>query len=59
MKSVKIDLLEQLADSLTEMIGYADDGALNRNDPDFADFFNKVDQAKKVLEKLCKILEKN
>jgi len=39
------DVLQKLVSSLDTMIGYADDGALDRGDPDYEEFFNDIDSA--------------
>lgn len=45
-------LLAEIITSLGNMIDYADDGMVNRNDPDFAHFFEEVDGARNLLDKL-------
>ena len=49
---IDISLLEKISYCLDCMIGYADDGTLNKNDPDFEYFFKKVDEAKRTLQEL-------
>lgn len=51
------DFLERIYDSLSEMIGYADDGMISRNDPEFSEFFASVDTAREVLEEVGNRLE--
>lgn len=46
------DLLQNAIDSLNELIMYADDGSLNRNDPDYSDFFKALDKAQETVEAL-------
>ncbi len=50
--SMSVDMLEKVMSSLDSMISYADDGMVDRDDPDFAFFYGKVDEAREVLEKL-------
>jgi hypothetical protein len=47
--SIPLDLFDNLVESLSSMKSYADDGMLDRNDPEYSDFFNAVDQAESVL----------
>lgn len=39
------DVLQKLVSSLDTMIGYADDGTLDRGDSDYKEFFNDIDSA--------------
>ena len=50
--SMSVDMLEKIMNSLDTMINYADDGMVDRDDPDFDFFYGKVDEAREVLEKL-------
>ena len=51
------DFLYDLYGSLQAMINYADDGMIDRRDPDFKVFFDDVDKAYADLRELDKILE--
>lgn len=53
---IDIGLLERISYCLDCMIGYADDGMLSRNDPEFEYFFKKVDEAKTTLQELNKMI---
>ena len=59
MIEVKKEFLENLYDSLADMTNYADDGGLNRNDSDYKEFFESVDNARNMLEKLDSVLYRN
>lgn len=50
--TISMDMLERILEDLGNMLNYADDGMLDRNDPEFADFFRRVDQAQETLDKL-------
>jgi hypothetical protein len=49
------DMLGKIIDSLSSMINYADDGAIPRDDEDYKDFFESVDEACDILDKLNEI----
>lgn len=51
------ELLEKIINSLSEMINYADDGMVSRDDPDFEEFYEKVDNANKLLNELTALYE--
>lgn len=51
------ELLESIIDSLYYMIDYADDGVASRQDPNFKDFYDKVDKARELLNELNNMLE--
>ena len=51
------ELLERIIDSLYDMTNYADDGIVSRNDPDFKDFYDRVDKARELLNELNNMLE--
>ena len=46
------EFLEKVAECLSNMIGYADDGVISRGDSDFKTFFDDIDEAKEILNKL-------
>lgn len=46
------EFLKEVADCLSDMIDFADDGALDRNDLSYAYFFEKVEYARDVLKEL-------
>lgn len=46
------DLLQNAIDSLNDLIMYADDGSLNRDDPDYSDFFKALDKAQETVDAL-------
>lgn len=46
------ELLDEVIESLANMIYYADDGAVSRMDPDFQEFYDKVDKARALLKRL-------
>ena len=50
------DFLNEIYDALSEMKNYADDGMCDRNDPEFSEFFESVDNATRILKKLDTIL---
>lgn len=50
--TVDTALLAEIITSLGNMIDYADDGMIDRNDPDFTQFFEEVDRARNLLDKL-------
>lgn len=50
--TVDTALLAEIITSLENMIDYADDGMIDRNDPDFTQFFEEVDRARNLLDKL-------
>lgn len=51
------ELLERIIDSLYDMTNYADDGIVSRYDPDFKDFYDRVDKARELLNELNNMLE--
>lgn len=57
MMTLSKDFIREITDSLTQMRDYADDGMLDRDDPDYQDFFEALDNADAVLEKLNRIIE--
>ena len=59
MPKIEVDkaFLYDLFESLQNMIQYADDGMLDRRDPDFKVFFDDVDTAYANLKQLDSILE--
>ena len=57
MVNIDIELLNDLIDSLSEMIGYADDGIISRGDPEYKDFFDAIDKANEVCRKANEVLE--
>lgn len=52
-------MMADVIESLDAMIGYADDGSLDRSDEDFKCFFKEVDEARNLLNKLDKIYTKH
>ena len=52
------DLLQNAIDSLNDLIMYADDGSLNRDDPEYSDFFKALDKAKEVVSELNNAFDK-
>ena len=54
--NITIDFLEDILHSLESMKYYADDGIVSRNDPDFKEFYNEVDQAQVVIDKINELL---
>lgn len=50
--NINIDLLENVLDSLIDMTNYADDGVVSRYDPEFKEFYEKVDKARELITKL-------
>lgn len=50
--TISLEMLERILEDLANMIMYADDGMLDRYDPEFADFFARVDKAQETLDKL-------
>ena len=61
MRKIEIDkdFLYDLYGSLQAMIRYADDGMLDRRDPDFKIFFDDVDKAYANLKQLDSILDED
>lgn len=57
MVSMPLSLINDLTDSLASMTDYADDGMLNRNDPEYKDFFEAVDKARETLEQSNKYVD--
>lgn len=51
------ELLGKVIDSLYEITNYADDGQVSRYDKDYKEFYNAIDNARELLEKLNKIYE--
>lgn len=51
------ELFERIIDSLYYMTDYADDGVVSRQDPDFKDFYDRVDKARELLNELNDMLE--
>jgi flagellin-specific chaperone FliS len=51
------EFIESIIDSLSEMIGFADDGNISRYDKEYSYFFEQIDKANKIIEKLNKLLE--
>lgn len=51
------ELFERIIDSLYYMIDYADDGNVSRQDPNFKEFYDKVDKARELLTELNNMLE--
>lgn len=51
------ELLEKIIDSLSEMINYVNDGMVSRDDPDFKEFYEKVDNANELLNELTALYE--
>lgn len=51
------ELISNALVSLDLMIDYADDGMLDRNDPDFKDFFKAVDEARENWKILDRAIE--
>lgn len=58
MPKIEVDeeFLFDLSTALQSMTNYADDGMLNRNDPEFKEFFDEVDRAREILTKLDTLL---
>lgn len=46
------DFLVEVSNSLEEMITYADDGNCDRRDETFKEYFDSLDSARFILEKL-------
>lgn len=57
MVNIPLPLIYDLTDSLASMTNYADDGMLNRDDPDYKDFFEAVDKARETLEQTNKYVD--
>lgn len=53
------EMLGKIMDSLSSMIDYADDGSIPRDDEDYKDFFESVDNACDILDKLNEIYSLN
>ena len=53
---VSRDFLYAVSDALDTMIGYADDGVISRGDPDFKQFFDELDKAYNISNKLENLL---
>lgn len=51
------EFLREVADCLSDMIDFADDNAPDRNDLDYAYYFEKLDYARDVLKELDILLE--
>ena len=51
------EFLEKVAECLSNMIDYVDDGVISRGNPDFKTFFDDIDEAKEILNKLYIKLE--
>lgn len=54
---IPLDLLYSLIDSLSSMTDYADDGTLNRDDQEYKDFFEEVDNARETLKQANKYVD--
>ena len=44
-------------EALETMTNYADDGIVSRNDPDYQEFYNDIDNARKIIKTLREITE--
>lgn len=52
MIQIPSTLLATVIDSLDTVVDYADDGNLNRDDPDFSDFFEAIDKARNLSQEI-------
>lgn len=52
MIQIPSTLLATVVDSLDTVTDYADDGNLDRDDPDFSDFFEAIDRARNLSQEI-------
>ena len=57
MITINKELFYRLLTSLESMTDYADDGMLNRNDPDYKYFFESLDEAREVINAAYRVIE--
>ena len=55
---IEDELFKRLVSSLESMTDYADDGQVSRNDPDFKEFYDAVDEARDVINEAYNVMLK-